>query len=267
MSSLTLRPHRPIPRSTVRVVLLVRANMQRYFKHRLLFVTGFLEPFLFLLSIGIGVGGLVGGIHVEGETIPYAIFVAPGLMATSAMNGAMIDSIFNVYFKLRISHSYDAVLATPMSPTDLALGEIGWSIVRVGIYSVAFLIVMAGLGDVHSWMVIFCLPAAMLVSASFSAVGIAATTYMRTWQDFDLVMMIQMPMFLFSGVFFPLTVYPGWLQLVVSLTPLYQGVALCRDFALGHLHLWMLFNVAYLLIMGAIGLRITIRRLAILLLP
>ena len=90
---------------------------------------------------------------------------------------------------------------------------------------------------------------------------------MRTWQDFDLVMMIQMPMFLFSGVFFPLTVYPGWLQLVVSLTPLYQGVALCRDFALGHLHLWMLFNVAYLLFMGAIGLRITIRRLAILLLP
>jgi len=247
--------------------LLVEANFRRYMRHWLLLVTGFAEPLLFLLSIGIGLGGLIGGIKVGGETIAYAAFVAPGLLATSAMNGAMIDSVFNIYFKLNITHSYNAILATPLSTVDVALGEIGWAVVRGTLYSSMFIAVMVALGDVRSWMVIACLPACMLLSGSLAAIGMAATTFMRTWQDFDLVTLVQMPMFLFAGVFFPVSAYPPWLHLIVVATPLYQGVALCRGLSLGHLEVSMLANIAYLVVLGAIGLRITTRRLARLLAP
>jgi lipooligosaccharide transport system permease protein len=193
--------------------------------------------------------------------------VAPGLLATSAMNGAMIDSVFNVFFKLKITHSYEGVLATPMSTNDIARGEVGWAMTRGTIYSAAFIVVMVALGDARSWMVILCLPICLLLSCAFAAVGVAATSFMRTWQDFDIVALITVPMFLFSGVFFPISSYPTWLRDVVALTPLYQGVALCRGLSLGHLGWSMLANISYLALLAAAGLWVAARRLTTLLSP
>ena len=260
-------PTRIVPMSARRARLLTEANMRRYLRHWVLFATGFVEPLLFLLSIGIGLGGLVGGVEVGGERIPYAAFVAPGLLANSAMTGAMIDSVFNVFFKLKITHSYDAVLATPLDPADVAGGEVLWAAVRGSIYSAAFIVVMVALGDARSPWIIACLPACMLLSASLASVGIAATSFMRTWQDFDLITLVQMPMFLFAGVFYPITAYPAWLRGIVAATPLYQGVALCRGFSLGHLSWSMGLNAVYLAILGVVGLTIAVRRLSSLLVP
>ena len=249
------------PSRSSRAKLLVEANMRRYLRHRLLFLTGFLEPFFFLLSIGVGVGGLIGEISVQGEMVRYAVFVAPGLLATSAMNGAMIDSVFNVFFKLKITHTYEAVLATPMTTTDIVRGEVRWAMTRGTIYSAAFIVILIALGDTMSWMVIFCLPVCLLLSYSFAAMGVAATSYMRTWQDFDLVVLVQMPMFLFSGVFFPLSAYPPWLRDIVAVTPLYQGVAACRDFSLGHVRISLLFHVLYLAVVAGVGLVIATKKM------
>jgi lipooligosaccharide transport system permease protein len=260
-------PLRILPVSARRARLLTEANMRRYLRRWVLFATGFVEPLLFLLSIGIGLGGLVGGVDVGGQHVAYAAFVAPGLLANSAMTGAMIDSVFNVFFKLKITHSYDAVLATPLDPADVAGGEVLWAVVRGSIYSAAFIAVMVALGDASSPWVIACLPACMLLSASLASVGLAATSYMRTWQDFDLVTLVQMPMFLFAGVFYPITAYPTWLRGIVAATPLYQGVALCRGFALGHLSWSMALDVAYLVVLGVVGMVIAVRRLASLLVP
>jgi len=252
---------------TRRARRLVERNVLVYRRSWVFFVSGFFEPFFYLLSIGLGLSKLVGAIHVGNQLIPYTTYVAPGLLASSAMNGATLDSTFNVFFKLKIAKTYDAVLSTPLSPGDVALGELTWSLMRATAYSTAFLVVMAGLGYVPSPWAVLCLPAAMCVSFAFAAVGMAGTTYMRSWQDFDKVSLALIPLFLFSATFYPLSVYPGWLQAVVRCTPLYQGVALLRGLDTGIVSWPLAGHAAYLLAAGCLGLVAATRRMAALLLP
>src|ERR1017187_5341096 len=242
-------------------------NVLVYRRSWIFLVSGFFEPFFYLLPIGVGLSHLVGPIPVDGRYIAYTAFVAPGLLASSAMNGAMIDSTFLVFMKLKISKTYDAMLSTPLGVGDVALGELGWCVLRGALYSGAFLLIMTGLGYVVSPWAILCWPAAILISVAFASAGMAGTTYMRTWQDFDMVSLAFIPLFLFSATFYPLTVFPGWLQAVVRCTPLYQGVTLLRGIDLGLFTWSLLGHVAYLLVMGAIGLRVTANRLAQLVLP
>src|SRR3954449_6368096 len=130
---------------------LIYRNFMQYRRGWILFMTGFFEPVLFLFSIGIGVGAMVGGFTLNGEHIAYADFVAPAMLATAAMNGAILDSTFNVFFKLKYQKVYDAVLATPLGPADVARGEITWAVLRGSAYSVVFLLVMTAMGLVSSW--------------------------------------------------------------------------------------------------------------------
>ena len=233
----------------------------------LVFLSGFLEPVFYLFSIGVGVGKLVEGFAVDGNTIAYAAFVAPAMLAASAMNGAVYDSTYNLFFKLKFEKVYDQMLATPMVPLQIAVGELTWCLVRSGLYSAGFIVVMAAMGLVGSWWAVLALPATLLIGFAIGAVGMAVTTFMRSWQDFEFVNLAVMPMFLFSATFFPLTAYPGWLRWVVEVTPLYRGVVLCRELTTGHLTADSLVSVAYLAAMGAIGLWVVSRRLGTLLLP
>ncbi|HUC36173.1 MAG TPA: ABC transporter permease [Acidimicrobiales bacterium] len=255
------------PLGTRRARRLVERNIMVYRRGWIYIVSGFFEPFFYLLSIGVGLNRLVGALSVGGHLVPYTVYVAPGLLASSAMNGAIFDSTFNVFFKLKIAKTYDAVLSTPLGPSDIALGELTWSLMRGSAYSAAFLVVMAGLGYVDSPWAALCYPAAVLVSFAFAAIGMSATSYMRSWQDFDKVSLAIIPLFLFSATFYPLHVYPGWLQLVVRATPLYQGVALLRGLDTGVLSWTLAAHAAYLAVMGFAGLAVTTRRLALLLLP
>jgi len=230
-------------------------------------VSGFFEPFFYLVSIGLGLSKLVGAIHVDGHAFPYTVFVAPGLLAASAMNGAIFDCTFKIFFQLKIMKVYDSMLSTPLGPTDLALGELLWALARGGLYCGVFICVMAGFGYVGTPWLVLCLPAAVCVSFGFAGVAMAGTSYMRTWQDFDFVFLAALPMFLFSATFYPLSVYPGWLQVVVRCTPLYQAVALLRGIDLGLFTWSLLGHLAYLLAMGAAGIAVTARRLSRLVLP
>lgn len=252
---------------TRRARRLVERNVLVYRRSWIFFVSGFFEPFFYLLSIGIGLSKLVGPVHVGQHLIAYTTYVAPGLLASSAMNGATIDATFNVFFKLKIAKTYDAVLSTPLGPGDVALGELAWSLMRATAYSTAFLVVMAGLGYVLSPWAVLCLPAAMTISFAFAAVGMAGTTYMRSWQDFDKVSLALIPLFLFSATFYPLSAYPGWLQAVIRCTPLYQGVALLRGLDTGIVSWSLAGHAAYLLVAGCLGLVVATRRMAALLLP
>ncbi len=230
-------------------------------------VSGFFEPLLYLLAIGFGVGALVGAsVLVDGHPLRYAVFVAPALMATSAMNGAIYETSFNFFFKLKYVKLYDAVLATPLGVADIALGEIAWALIRGTLYALGFIVVMAALGLVMSPWALLALPAAMLIGFSFAAVGTAASTFVRTWQDFDLVLTVLIPMFLFSATFYPITAYPGPLQLVVQLTPLYHGVDLLRSLTTGIIGPSILVDMAYLVVLGAAALLVAATRLQRLLL-
>ncbi len=231
------------------------------------FFGGFLEPVFYLFSLGVGLGALVGDVPgPNGTPVSYVEFVAPAMLAASAMNGAITESTFNIFFKLRFGKLYDAMLATPMTPMDIAIGEIGWSQLRGAAYSLGFLVVMLAMGLTTGWTWILALPATVLIGMAFGAAGMAATTFMKTWKDFDLVQLVVLPMFLFSGTFYPLEVYPDWLQTVARFSPLWQGTTLVRGLVLGQLTWTMLGNIAVLVVMTAIGLFVARRRLSTLLL-
>src|SRR6478752_10123310 len=131
--------------------LLLYRNYLAYRRAWYIFVSGFLEPVLYLFSIGIGVGQLVTGFEFNGEQVSYAAFVAPGMLAASAMNGAILDSTFGIFFKLRYDKVYEGVLATPMRTIDIARGELAWSLMRSAVYAAGFVLVMAAMGLVSSW--------------------------------------------------------------------------------------------------------------------
>ena len=246
---------------------LVERNVQAYRRGWILFATGFFEPILFLLSIGIGVGELVGRLPVGGQLVSYKEFVAPGLLASAAMNGALLDTTFNFFVKYKYSHTYDAIVATPLTAVDIALGEIGWALIRGALYSGAFLVTMLLFGLVPSWWALLAVPAAVLIGFAFAAIGLACTTYMRSWVDFDYVNLAIVPLFLFSATFFPITEYAAGLQAVIRVTPLYQGVALVRGLVLGQVEWFMLVHVVYLVVVGLVGLRVASRRIVRLLQP
>ncbi len=241
--------------------LLVQRNYLAYRSAWWIFVSGFLEPVFYLFSIGVGVGQLVTGFTFNGEVIPYAEFVAPGMLAASAMNGAVLDSTYNFFFKLKYNKLFDQMLATPLTTTDIARGELTWSLLRGGCYSAAFLLVMVAMGLVHSWWAVLAVPAALLIGAAFGAVGMALTTYMRSWQDFDYVTLAQLPLFLFSATFFPLSAFPGWIAAIVECTPLYRAVVLVRELTTGSLTWASGVSLVYLVAMTLVGLAIVGRRL------
>jgi lipooligosaccharide transport system permease protein len=241
----------------------VERNAIVYRRNWVVFLSGLVEPFLYLLSIGIGVGALVGKVPGPGgNPVEYDAFVAPGLMAAAAMNGAVLDTTFNFFIKLKYSHTYDAMLATPLGVHDVAVGEVLSALLRGAFYSTAFLLAMLVFGLVASWWALLAVPAALLIAFAFAGAGLGLTTFMRSWVDFDYVNLALVPMFLFSATFFPLSRYPEALQVVVKLTPLYQGVALERGLTLGAVSWTMLANAAYLALMGWAGLRLAAHRLA-----
>jgi len=246
--------------------LLVQRNYIVYRKAWKLFISGFFEPFFYLLSIGIGVGQLIDTFEFNGHQIPYADFVAPGMLAASALNGALLDATFNTFFKLKFVKLYDQMLATPLTTRDVARGEIAWSQLRGSAYAAAFLVTMTAMGLVHSWWAVLAFPATILIGFASSAVCMAATTYMRSWQDFDKITLVQLPLFLFSGTFFPITAFPTPVRWLVEATPLYRGVVLCRELTTGVLSWASAVSVVYLLLMGLAGLLVVRRRLDVLLL-
>jgi len=239
----------------------------RVYRHNwLMLASGFFEPVFYLLSIGVGIGALVGAVRLGGQKVPFTSFVAPALLATSAMNGAIFDSTFNIFFRLKYAKLYDATLATPMRPGDVALGEIGWALIRGGLYACGFMIVMLAMGLVHSAWAALDIPLALLIGFAFAGAGMAATTYMRSWQHFEFVTLATLPMFLFSTTFYPLSVYPRAIQLVIDVTPLYQGIALLRGLSLGMVGPGLLWHALYLAVMGVLGLGVASRRISKLLL-
>ena len=233
----------------------------------LVILSGFFEPLFYLLSIGVGIGHLVGAVPVGGgRLVPYREFIAPAMLASSAMNGAVYASTFSIFFKLRYQKTYDAMVSTPLGVGDVVLGEIGFALARGAFYAIAFMAVMVALGLVGSWWAVLAVPAAVLIGFAFAGMGMAGTAFMRSWADFDYVTLAILPLFLFSGTFSPLSAYPPAARVVVQVTPLYQGVAIARGLVLGRLGWVLVAHAAYLAVVGAAGVVVASRRMGRLLL-
>ncbi len=190
----------------------------------------FLEPVLYLLALGLGLGTYLREI----EGLPYVAFVATGLAASAAMFGATFECTYNAYVQFSYDRSYDAIVTTPLSAEDVAVGEVLWGATRSMVYGTAFLLVVSLFGVVRSaWAVV--LPLVFFVSGLvFSAVALAFTAWTPTIELFTYYFSLWVtPMFMFSGIFFPLTALPGWVEAVAWFTPLYHLVRATRAFAFG----------------------------------
>jgi lipooligosaccharide transport system permease protein len=228
----------------------------------LVVLSGFFEPIFYLLSMGLGLGALVGTVATTtGQEVPYAAFIAPALLAVSAMNGAIYDSTWNVFFKMNYSKLYEGMLSTSLGPLDVAFGEILLALLRGALYAAGFMIVMQVLGLNLAWTAILALPGGLLIAFGFASLGMAVTSYMKTFQQMDWIAFVMLPMFLFSATFYPITVYPEPIQWVVQALPLWHGIELVRGLTTGALSIAMLGHVLYYVVMIAVGLVFTTKRL------
>ena len=228
----------------------------------LVVLSGFVEPVFYLLAFGFGIGQLIGDLEDgNGNLVSYAAFIAPALLATSAMNGAIYDSTWNVFFKMHFGKIYQVMLSSSMGPLDVALGEILWALLRGVAYSVGFMAIVFPIGLVTNAWGLLAIPAATLVAFGFASLGMAITSYLKSFQQMNWVTFFLLPMFLFSGTFFPVSVYPQWIQTIVQALPLWQGVELIRSLMLGNINAGLWSHVIYFVVMIALGLWFTTVRL------
>ena len=263
------RPAAPGPLSRAwarvwRARRLVERNILVYRHQWIIIVSGAFEPIFYLVGIGLGLGAIIESVPLaDGRMVAYAAYVGPALVATAAMNGAVFETIFNVFFKLNYAKTYDGVLATPMGISEIAIGEMLWALMRSALYAVAMFVIMLAMGLILSPLGILMIPAALLVAASFAAAGLAGTSYLRTVNDFDIPLgLIVMPMFLFSGTFFPIEqALPGWLVTIITFTPLYHGIELIRGLSTGIVGIDLLVSLGYLIGFFAVCMWIAMRQM------
>lgn len=254
----------PVPTSPSRVAAVINRNvgaLRSGPSYWLVLFSGFFEPLLYLLAIGVGVGALIPTLTLDGRAMSYAEFVAPAMLAVSAMSGALAETTFNFFFKFKYIKTYDAMLATPIRPMEIAMGELLWAMIRGSVYTAAFLIVMVAMGLTTPVWAIAAFPATMLVGVAFGAVGMSISTLIRGWQDFDLLFAGQFAMFLFSGTFSPVQDYPLGVEILIAVTPLYHAVELVRGLALGLPSFSLVGNALYLVAMTALCLFLANRRM------
>ncbi|GAA4585234.1 lipooligosaccharide transport system permease protein [Actinoplanes octamycinicus] len=226
------------------------------------FASGLVEPVLYLFSIGVGVGALIGDIALpSGRSVSYTEFIAPAMLAASAMSGALTETTFNFFGKMKFMRLYDGMLATPIRPFEIAIGELIWAMARGSIYSVAFLAIMVAMDLTTPLRALAAFPATVLVGFAFGALGMTTATLIRSWQDFDLIGAGQFALFLFSGTFVPAESYPAALRWLVELSPLYRSVDLIRGISLGAVGWIQVVDVLYLLALLAVGLVVSGRRM------
>lgn len=237
----------------------IRAVLERGFKvignqNWTIVASGFFEPVFYLLAMGYGLGGLVGTVTGPGGAeMSYVAFIAPALLATSAMNGAIYDSTWNVFFKMRFGRIYEAMLSTSLGPLDVAAGEIAMALFRGLLYACAFLGVMTGLGIATSWWALAMIPVAVLIALGFAAVGMAVTSWFSSFQQMELINIVLLPMFMFSATLFPIDIYPQPVQWFIQAMPLWHGVELMRQLSIGAFSgaTWM--HLGYFVVMSVAG--------------
>jgi lipooligosaccharide transport system permease protein len=245
--------------SPARTLAMVERNFMIYRRSLTPLLSAMVEPLLYLVSVGVGVGVLVGA--VPGVDVRYPAWVAPAILATTAMNTAVNQTSFGVYTRIRMERTYDAIIPTPVSVTDIAYGEVVSAVVNAVLTSIGFVVVMAAGGLVTSPAVLLAVPASVLVSFAFAAGGLAATTFLRDFADFQYIQLVMLPMYLFATTFYPLWTYPAAVRPLVEILPLYQAIQLVREPAVGHLDASALVPVAYLAVFGAVAMRVAVRRM------
>jgi lipooligosaccharide transport system permease protein len=249
------------------------STIGRVFEHRLMqyrrtfrssIFSSFLSPVMFLTAMGLGLGAYVADSAAIGG-VPYLVFLAPGLLAATAMQSASFEATFPIMGGLVWMRTFHAMYATPISPRDIALGNLAWIAARLTLISTIFTIVIVLFGAAESPLIIFAIPAAVLTGMAFAGPIAAFSATQKTPARFAALFRFGItPLFLFSGTFFPITSLPDALQAFAWLTPLFHGVALTRGLSLGTISdepIAAAIHVIYLTTLAAIGAFLTVRNI------
>ncbi|HTZ08438.1 MAG TPA: ABC transporter permease [Acidimicrobiales bacterium] len=218
--------------------------------------TSFLYPVLYLAAMGVGLGSLVNH-HVRsvGGEERYLDFLAPGFLASTAMQIGGNEAMYPVMAAMKWLRTYFAMLATPLDVLDILFGHLAWIALRLTMVCAIYLLVMAAFGTVHSALAVLALPVGVLTGMAFAAPIAAFAATQTNDSAFTTIYRLGLiPLFLFSGTFFPIGQLPGWLQPVAQATPLYHGVALCRGLVAGRIGAGpALAHLAYLVVLTGVG--------------
>ena len=240
----------PSPRGAFRVWQRNMTIFRKYWKTLLL--PNFFEPLLYLAALGLGLGTFIQRGGIEGQS--YVQFIAPGLLASNAMFAASFESTFNTYVKLKIQRTYDAIVTTPVNAEDVVAGEYLWAGTRAALYGTGFLVVLTVLGLVFgaplitSWWAFSIPPVLLMIGIMFSVTGTLFTSLIDRIDLFSYYFtLVVTPLFLFSGIFFPIEDFPAPVPQVAWFTPLYHAVNVCRALAVGPTPA-VLVDVAWILI-------------------
>jgi lipooligosaccharide transport system permease protein len=218
----------PSPRIAARVWRRDARNFSKLWRGALL--PTFLDPLFYLFAMGFGLGTYLATI----QGIPYKEFIAPGLVASAAMWGAVFESTYNIYIKMNENRLYDALIATPVEVPDVVTGEIAWAATRSLVYGTSFLVVITAFGLVSSWWALAMPLCLLLGGACFGVIGMLFTALVPTIELYSYFFTLFVtPMFLFAGIFFPLDKLPNGVEWLAWFTPLYHLVNLMRDLATG----------------------------------
>jgi len=211
-------------------------------------VLNFIDPILYLGALGLGLGAFIKEIN----GVPYIKFIAPGIIASSAMFGAFYECTYGTYVRMHFQKTFEAILATPVNIYELVAGELLWGATKSMIYGATIIIVISLFGLVDSYIIIFLLPVLFLCGLIFAQIAVTSAAIVPGIDSFNYFYTLFItPMFLFSGIFFPLDALPPLVSDIAYFTPLYHLVNICRAFALGNFSvtgdiIWMLFAVAIL---------------------
>jgi lipooligosaccharide transport system permease protein len=243
----------PSPRGAFRVWQRNMTIFRKYWKTLLL--PNFFEPLLYLAALGLGLGTFIQRGGIEGQS--YVQFIAPGLLASNAMFAASFESTFNTYVKLKIQRTYDAIVTTPVNAEDVVAGEYLWAGTRAALYGTGFLAVLTVLGLafgeplITSWWAFSIPPVLLMIGIMFSVTGTLFTSLIDRIDLFSYYFtLVVTPLFLFSGIFFPIEDFPAPVPQVAWFTPLYHAVNVCRALAVGPTPA-VLVDVAWILIFTA----------------
>ncbi|MET0136005.1 MAG: ABC transporter permease [Kibdelosporangium sp.] len=243
-----------------RAAAVTHRGFRVYRRHWMILVFGVLEPLLYLVSIGVGVGNMIGG----ADWLPdggYAEYVAAGLLAVAAMNAATNASVLTVFTRIKVEHTYTIMLSTPLDSRDIAVGEVFWATARATVESTGFLAVIVAFGLVTSPWAVLAVGSVALIGVTFAALGLVVATAIRDWPDFQAVQLVMLPMFLFATTFYPLDVYPAPIRALVVCLPLYHAIEVTRAPMMASFDGSVLISFGYLVILAALSLRCGIRRL------
>lgn len=217
--------------------------------------TSLVNPILYVTALGVGLGTIVDQTQNTPGGVPYLDYVAPGLLAAAAMQTATIESSWPVMAAIKWSRVYHAMIATPLTERDAFVGHQLFVITRVFTSAAAYLVVITAFGAVSSWWAILVVPVAVLIGTAFSMPMAALAARVEDDRTFVTIFrFLIVPMFLFSGTFFPISQLPLGFELIAYVTPIWHGVELCRMLTLGTVELWAaLGHTAYLLAWTLVG--------------